>query len=107
MNIQGKWVNDVKSVFTPELWGHLGVTVIRIVIIIVIGRLLVWTIDKTITRFLEKESKLQLQSRRAKTVGKLMKNAASGVTYFIVLLLVLAEFNVNLGLFLQGQECLV
>lgn len=46
--------------------------------------------------------RLSHQTRRIRTIAKLLKNVASYSIHFVSLLLILAEFNINLGPLLAG-----
>ncbi|WP_424769336.1 mechanosensitive ion channel family protein [Paenibacillus sp. sgz302251] len=76
--------------------------------ILIISRVVVWVIHKTIDRVvIERESKRLLNHvRRMRTVGKLLKNVASYVINFISAMLILSEFGVNLGPLLAGAGVL-
>ncbi|WP_028608678.1 mechanosensitive ion channel family protein [Paenibacillus harenae] len=91
-----------------EIWQGLGNAVFRVAIILVVGKVLVWIIHKTINRVvLERESKrLPSHTRRMTTLGKLMKNVVSYVVYFIAAMLVLSEFGIDLGPLLAGAGVL-
>ncbi|WP_235548936.1 mechanosensitive ion channel family protein [Paenibacillus sp. Soil522] len=97
-----EWLTD------NELWLAFGSSVLRVALFLLIGRLVVWIIHKTIDRvILERESKrLPNHTRRMTTVGKLMKNVASYVVYFITVMLILSEFGINLGPLLAGAGVL-
>lgn len=96
------WLTD------ETLWQGFGNAALRVVLILLIGRILVWIIHKTIDRVvLERENKrLSTYGRRMTTVGKLMKNVASYVIYFITAMLILSEFGIDLGPLLAGAGVL-
>lgn len=96
------WLTDEK------LWQFIGRAALRVVLVLIIGRVVVWIIHKTIDRVvLERESKrLPNHARRMTTVGKLMKNVVSHVVYFISSMLILSEFGINLGPLLAGAGVL-
>lgn len=89
---------------TEELWQSIAVGAIKIVLILVIGRLFVWFLHKTINRVvLDKLSvKHPSQKRRILTVGKLLKNTVSYGGYFIMGLLILSELGISLGPLIAG-----
>ncbi|HTG71371.1 MAG TPA: mechanosensitive ion channel family protein [Candidatus Udaeobacter sp.] len=97
-----EWLTD------NELWLAFGSSALRVALFLFIGRLVVWIIHKTIDRvILERESKrLPNHTRRMTTLGKLMKNVASYVVYFITVMLILSEFGINLGPLLAGAGVL-
>jgi small conductance mechanosensitive channel len=85
-------------------WELIGLSAIRIAAILVIGRLVIWLLHKTINRVvLDNVGKRTLsQARRMTTVGKLLKNVTTYIIYFITFMLLLSEFGVNLGPLLAG-----
>ncbi|ALS25802.1 mechanosensitive ion channel protein MscS [Paenibacillus sp. 32O-W] len=94
-------------VVNPDVWRDIGIGAIRILLIIAFGQLVIWIIHKAIDRFLERDTKrLPLRMRRVQTVGRLLKNIASYVLYFVIGMLVLSEFNINLGPLLAGAGVL-
>lgn len=97
-----QWVSSITGLFEKTQWEAIGKSIIRIVIIIALGRLAIWVIHKTINQLLQKDSKLKFHTRRMKTLGKLLKNVASYVVYFIIILLVLSEFGIKTGPLLAG-----
>ncbi|AJY77638.1 mechanosensitive ion channel protein MscS [Paenibacillus beijingensis] len=101
-----QWMKWIMDLFEWAQWRALGISLIRIIVIIALGRVFIWVIYKTIDKLLQKDAKVQLHTRRMKTLGKLLKNVATYVTYFIVILLVLSEFNINLGPLLAGAGVL-
>ncbi|MGM0881503.1 MAG: mechanosensitive ion channel family protein [Bacillota bacterium] len=89
-------------------WQGFGQAALRVLLILLIGRVIVWVIHKTIDRVvLERESKrMSTYGRRMTTVGKLMKNVVSYVIYFITAMLILSEFGIDLGPLLAGAGVL-
>ncbi len=87
-----------------EMWQSFGVTLLRIVIILLIGRVLIWLLHKAVDRtVLEQANKRPVNhARRMTTVGKLLKNVSSYIIYFIVFMLLLSEIGINLGPLLAG-----
>jgi len=99
------WYHGLLSTLTDqETWENLGVTAIRIALIIIISKLIIWLVHKTLDRIvLERASKHSpSQARRMTTVGKLVKNVATYIMYFIGMLLMLSEVGINLGPLLAG-----
>lgn len=101
-----EWYNHILSAQTTdkELWQVIGYTALRIVIILAVSRVIMWVLHKTIDRIvLERAGKQKPnQARRMTTVGKLLKNVSTYVIYFIVFMLILSEFGVDLGPLLAG-----
>jgi small conductance mechanosensitive channel len=54
----------------------------------------------------KKSNRLKLRTRRVQTVGKLLKNAAAYTLNFIVILLILGEFHIQLAPLLAGAGVL-
>ncbi|MEV5030040.1 mechanosensitive ion channel family protein [Paenibacillus sp. LPE1-1-1.1] len=108
MSIKERYDKVVAWLTDNEFWGSFGSSALRVVMFLFIGRLVVWIIHKTIDRvILERESKRPVNhTRRMTTVGKLMKNVASYVVYFISTMLILSEFGINLGPLLAGAGVL-
>lgn len=99
------WYHGLLNTLTDqETWENLGVTAIRIALIIIISKLIIWLVHKTLDRIvLERASKHSpSQARRMTTVGKLVKNVATYIMYFIGMLLMLSEVGINLGPLLAG-----
>ncbi|WP_240941839.1 mechanosensitive ion channel family protein [Paenibacillus sp. HB172176] len=87
-----------------SMWSDFGYTVIRIAAILVVGRILIWILHKSVNRIvIDRASKRPPnQARRMTTVGKLMKNVTSYVIYFIAGMLTLSEIGLDLGPLLAG-----
>ncbi|GBF72402.1 hypothetical protein PA598K_00654 [Paenibacillus sp. 598K] len=87
-----------------EMWADLGTALIRVALILIFSWIVIWISNKAITAsFINRESKrLAVQTRRMRTLGKLFKNVVAYVIHFVSVLLILSEFNVNLGPLLAG-----
>ena len=87
-----------------EQWQAIGGMLLKIVVILIVSRLLIWLIHKAITVSIinARPARLQLQERRMVTVGKLLKNVTSYAVHFITLLLVLGTFGIDLAPLLAG-----
>lgn len=100
-----EWYNNLKTQFiNGDIWNVIGLTLLRIIIILVICRLIMWVLHKTIDRIvLERANKHSAnQARRMTTVGKLLKNVITYIIYFISFMLILSEFGIDLGPLLAG-----
>jgi len=100
-----KWYHNLmESLTNSETWEAIGITAIRIVVIILISRVIMWVLHKSMDRIvLERASKHPpSQARRMTTVGKLVKNVITYIMYFIVFMLLLSEVGINLGPLLAG-----
>ncbi|RJE83304.1 mechanosensitive ion channel family protein [Paenibacillus sp. 1011MAR3C5] len=100
-----KWYHSLLDTLTDSnTWEDLGITAIRIVLIIAISKMIMWILHKSLDRIvLERASKHPpSQARRMTTVGKLVKNVVTYIMYFIVFMLLLSEVGINLGPLLAG-----
>lgn len=95
---------SVEQLLDNDWWSNTGISLLKILLIIVIGRLLVWIAHKSINKVVLEQLNVRhaLQQRRITTIGKLLNNIVSYSTYFIVALLVLSELGISLGPLLAG-----
>jgi Small-conductance mechanosensitive channel len=104
MNIQA-YFKDIAAWMTNETtWEGFGESILRIALFMIIGQVVIWIANKTIDRVITNQTanKLVIQTRRMTTVGKLAKNIISYAGYFIIGMLVLGEFGVQLAPLLAG-----
>lgn len=108
MSIKERLTKVVDWLTEESFWKGFGEGVIRVFLILIIARLVVWIIHKTIDRVVidSEDKRLINHARRMTTVGKLLKNVVSYVIYFIASMLVLSEFGINLGPLLAGAGVL-
>lgn len=94
----------IKNLTDPALWGGLLILLIKIVVILIVGRLTVKIVQKALQHILSERDKhpLKLDIRRTKTIGKLLENFTNYAVNFIMILMILAQFGVNLGPVLAG-----
>jgi small conductance mechanosensitive channel len=87
-----------------RMWIGLGMSVLRIAIIVLVAWIAAKLLHKMIGRLLtdRKPERIRLQPRRIQTVGKLLNNTVSYCIYFIAFLLILGEFNISLAPLLAG-----
>ncbi|MCM3627634.1 mechanosensitive ion channel family protein [Paenibacillus glycanilyticus] len=104
MHIQAYYKNFAAWITNQTTWEGFGESVLRIALIIIIGQVVIWITSKTIDRVVinQTSNRLVLQTRRMTTVGKLVKNIISYAGYFIIGMLVLSEFGVQLAPLLAG-----
>lgn len=103
MGITHTWNSVVDWISSHESWADIGLTIIRVAAILLIGRVVELIVHKSINRMMiEREMKQASFTRRVLTVGKLLKNVTTYLIYFVGMLLILAEFNVNLAPLLAG-----
>lgn len=108
MSIQDMWRKSTEWLTDDKFWEGIVQGSIRIAVILIVSRIIVWIVQKTITRIvLEREAKKpSSQVRRVTTLGKLINNVVAYVVYFIAGMLVLSEFGINLGPLLAGAGVL-
>lgn len=87
-----------------EMWTNAAMVLGKVLLIIIISRLALMILNRFIDHVTsEREtSRLKLRTRRVQTLGKLLKNTAVYTVNFIVVLLVLGEFNIELAPLLAG-----
>jgi len=96
------WLQDV------AMWQNAAFILVRIVLIVLVSRIVIWLIKRMIDRITAGRDsvRLKLRSRRVQTVGRLLKNTAGFTINFIVILLILGEFQLNLAPLLAGAGVL-
>ncbi|WP_044879144.1 mechanosensitive ion channel family protein [Paenibacillus sp. IHBB 10380] len=87
------WLTD------SQMWMDVLYAGIRIIIIFLLTRLIIRIVYKVIDRSLTRQgnSRLNLNPRRFVTVGELLKNVTSFVCNFVMVLIVLGEFNFEIA----------
>lgn len=108
-NLWEQFVDNVwRTLEDVEMWKACAAVLGRIILILLISRLALFVVGRVIDRLTidRDNTRLKLRSRRVQTLGRLLKNAAGYVTNFIVILLVLGEFNINLAPLLAGAGVL-
>lgn len=95
-------------VTNEEMWMNILSSGIRVIIIFILTRLVIRVVYKMIDQFLlrQEKSRIQVNSRRFVTVGELLKNVTSVVCNFVMILIILSEFNFKLGPLLAGAGVL-
>lgn len=96
------WLTD------EAMWMHILSSAIRVIIIFILTRIVIRIVYKMIDRFLlrQEKSRIQVNARRFVTVGELLKNVTSFVCNFVMILIILAEFQFKLGPLLAGAGVL-
>ncbi|OXM14501.1 mechanosensitive ion channel family protein [Paenibacillus herberti] len=92
--------------FDSQFWINALIVCVKIALVLLIGRLIIFIVNKSIDKVLERESKVQQRTRRVVTMGRLLKNVASYVVYFITAMLVLPMLSINIGPLLAGAGVL-
>ncbi|WP_054958302.1 mechanosensitive ion channel family protein [Paenibacillus dakarensis] len=87
------WITNV------DMWMGVATAAIRILAIFLLTRIIIRIVYKMIDQFLlrQEKSRISMNPRRFTTVGELLKNITSFVCNFIMILIILAEFNFKLG----------
>jgi small conductance mechanosensitive channel len=87
-----------------QAWIDLGMTLLRVVLILLVAWIAAKVLHKAIARLLidRNPERIRLQPRRVQTVGKLLNNTVSYCLYFVAFLLILGEFNISLAPLLAG-----
>ncbi|KZE78835.1 mechanosensitive ion channel family protein [Paenibacillus elgii] len=98
---QEKLINYLSN---PELWTGLLFTVIKIILIFIAARVIIKVAEKALQHMMMARDKgpIKFDARRSKTVGKLVGNIITYVVNFIMILMILSQFQVNLGPVLAG-----
>ncbi|HEX7056494.1 MAG TPA: mechanosensitive ion channel family protein [Bacilli bacterium] len=88
----------------PETWLDIAATVLKIVLIYIVGKIVKKIIVKAIGHVLKERDRnpLKIDQRRAATLGKLAGNIVSYVIDFIVILMILSQLGVDLAPLLAG-----
>jgi small-conductance mechanosensitive channel len=99
-----KNISDLKAYFTAEIWMGWLFTLVQIVLIIVAGRIIIKLVNKAISKMMVERpnSRFRFDQRRTVTFRKLIQNAVSYMVNFIVILMVLYQFGVELAPLLAG-----
>ncbi|UNK18473.1 mechanosensitive ion channel family protein [Paenibacillus sp. N3/727] len=87
------WITDA------DMWMGVLFAAIRVLVIFLLTRLIIRIVYKMIDQFLQKQekSKISVNPRRFVTVGELLKNVTAFVCNFVMVLIILSEFNFELG----------
>ncbi|WP_430095261.1 mechanosensitive ion channel family protein [Paenibacillus cisolokensis] len=104
-----KWKTMVWNWFTNEaMWMDVLLSVIRVVLIFLLTRVVIRIVCRMIDNFMvrQERSRIHVNARRFVTVGELLKNGTAIVCNFIMILIILAEFNFKLGPLLAGAGVL-
>ncbi|KSU82150.1 mechanosensitive ion channel protein MscS [Fictibacillus enclensis] len=93
-----------KQVGNGDLWINLGMKVLKIVLILFGAAIVVKIVRATIANIfkIRMKSPLRMSERRENTLIRLLDNVAAYLIYFIALLMVLTEFNIDVKALLAG-----
>jgi small-conductance mechanosensitive channel len=103
------WFNDLMErayglMTEPTFWLHIGVILIKILVIYIAAKIVVSVLKKAIERVFQKRSlgPVQLSENRGKTLTGLLNNIIKNVVYFIAILLIVEELGFPLAPLLAG-----
>ncbi|WP_238162350.1 mechanosensitive ion channel family protein [Cohnella sp. AR92] len=105
VNLWQQFVDDIwDSISDTALWISVVKVVLRIIMFLIISGIAKKLMYRVIDHFMHPKSskRLKLRPRRVQTVGKLLKNTVSYIVNFILILLILGEFDINLAPLLAG-----
>lgn len=96
------WFTDV------DMWTNVLFSGIRIIVLFIVTRVIIRIVDKLIDRTLShrEQSRINTNPRRFATVAELLKNVTAVTCNFVMVLLILSEFNFHLGPLLAGAGVL-
>ncbi|MDT3425234.1 small conductance mechanosensitive channel [Paenibacillus forsythiae] len=96
------WVTDA------DMWANVLFAGLRIIFLFVLTRIIIKVVYGVIDRSLERKSKrgILVNTRRFSTVGELLKNTVTIVCNFIMILIILSEFNFKLAPLLASASVL-
>ncbi|MFC0210939.1 mechanosensitive ion channel family protein [Paenibacillus chartarius] len=102
------WYEWTANLFSGERLAHYTWVVVLVVLIYVISRIVIKIADRTLQHIIAARDKspLKFDVRRTNTMTKLVHNLVSYTVNFITILLILAQFGVNLGPLLAGAGVL-
>lgn len=92
----------------PEVWSGWLQTAIQIVLALLIGRVVSKLAQKALERLMvvRERAPLRMDQRRTKTIGKLLNNIVTYTINFILILIILGQFGINLAPVLAGAGVL-
>ncbi|KHF34992.1 putative MscS family protein YkuT [Paenibacillus sp. P1XP2] len=105
LKISDKFLDWITNV---DMWTNVMFSGIRIVVLFIVTRIAIRVVSKIIDRSLERhqQSRINVNPRRFATVGELLKNITAVTCNFVMVLLILSEFNFKLGPLLAGAGVL-
>jgi small conductance mechanosensitive channel len=96
--------NTITYFSNPELWSGLLFIVIKVVLIWLAAKLTNRLAKAALKRVVHERSRnpLRFDPRRTRTIGLLMENVVTYAVNFLAILLILSQFNFNLGPLIAG-----
>jgi len=94
----------VDYVSNPAVWTNFLFIAIKIVVIFIAGRIVIAIANKALEHMLveREKSPLKFDTRRTRTIGKLLGNIVKYVVNFIMILMILNQFGIRLEPLLAG-----
>jgi moderate conductance mechanosensitive channel len=88
----------------PEVWANLSISLIYIVIILLASRIVLRVVNQAFEHMMtaREKSRLKIDARRTKTIGRLMNNIVTYTVNFLTILLILSQIGLKLGPLLAG-----
>ncbi|OXM84533.1 mechanosensitive ion channel family protein [Paenibacillus rigui] len=98
----------VTYITNPAVWTQFLIIALKILFIYFAGRIVIKLANKALEHMLVERDKhpLKFDQRRSKTIGKLLGNVITYVVNFIVILMILNQFNIRLEPVLAGAGVL-
>ncbi|WP_461038765.1 mechanosensitive ion channel family protein, partial [Streptomyces mayteni] len=92
------------TLMSGQFWAEALFVLFKIVLVLLIARIIIVVSDKTIQHLIKdrEESRLKIDPRRTRTIGKLIRNIITYAINFIAILLILSQLNINLAPLLAG-----
>jgi small conductance mechanosensitive channel len=87
------------------MWQNFFSALFKVIVIVVVSQVLLRIIQKTVTPMIDKQQSnrfIHIDERRSKTVARLVNNIISYVIYFIMALMILNQFGIQIGPLLAG-----
>jgi len=106
------WKQAQEQVFAyitnPAVWTQFFLVAVKIIFIFVVGKIVIKLANKALEHMLVERDKnpLKFDQRRTKTIGKLLGNTITYVINFIMILMILNQFNIRLEPVLAGAGVL-
>ncbi|WP_235941737.1 mechanosensitive ion channel family protein [Paenibacillus puerhi] len=94
----------VTYISNPELWLGILIIALKIALIYLVARAITKVAHRAVEKLIVARDKnpLKLDTRRTKTIGKLVGNILTYIVNFIMILMILGQFNIDLGPLLAG-----
>lgn len=104
MSMLSIWSEFKDVVWNLTTWANFLYLVIKIVVVILIGRVVITVAQKMLNHMMiERENHpLKFDQRRTRTIGKLLNNVVTYTVNFILILLVLGQLGIDLAPVLAG-----